>query len=139
MDRNDDIDTFVDEVYRRETNNEAGDGDMTLISMRNASDAKWVTTGQAAKLLGVSSVNTIKRWVAEGKLQAIKPGNRVMISYESIKDLLDAGDKELIRKQQLLKALDELDEAFGTELSGDELDSLSMRNYSTDNKLPWEK
>jgi excisionase family DNA binding protein len=49
-----------------------------------------MTTGEAAELLGVSSVNTIKRWAREGRLEGYQRGGRVMVSRASVERMLDA-------------------------------------------------
>lgn len=35
---------------------------------------EWITTGEAARLLGVRSINTVKRLIALGQLGATRPG-----------------------------------------------------------------
>jgi excisionase family DNA binding protein len=35
---------------------------------------EWISTGEAARLLGVRSINTVKRLIREGRLTAIRPG-----------------------------------------------------------------
>ncbi|QQK77285.1 hypothetical protein HUG15_18020 [Salicibibacter cibarius] len=37
-------------------------------SVEKIMQSDWMTTGEAKKILSVSSVNTVKRWVAESKL-----------------------------------------------------------------------
>lgn len=35
---------------------------------------EWITTGEAARMLGVRSINTVKRLIRDGRLTAIRPG-----------------------------------------------------------------
>lgn len=56
------------------------DGSITL---------ELMTTGEAAKLLGIRSVNTIKRWAADGILVGFRRGGRVLVSRESVERLRD--------------------------------------------------
>ena len=49
-----------------------------------------ITTGDAAELLGVRSINTIKRWVREGLLEGHQRGGRVMVTRASVQRLVDA-------------------------------------------------
>jgi hypothetical protein len=97
---------------------------------------EWVTTGQAKRILGVGSINTVKRWIAEGKLEARRFGDRgwIRISGESIKRLLEHGDKELAAIRSLVRGLDKT-ECLGGDLTDDDMDTLSERRFG---KLPWD-
>lgn len=53
----------------------------------DAAHPELFTTGQAAKALGVKSVNTVKNWVRRGTLTGFRRGSRTLISRESIADL----------------------------------------------------
>jgi excisionase family DNA binding protein len=49
-----------------------------------------ITTGEAAELLGVRSINTIKRWARDGLLEGYRRGGRMMVSRASIQRLVEA-------------------------------------------------
>jgi excisionase family DNA binding protein len=49
-----------------------------------------ITTGAAAELLGVRSINTIKRWVRDGLLKGYRRGGRVLVSRASAQRMADA-------------------------------------------------
>ena len=49
---------------------------------------EYVTTGQAARALGVS-LQTIKNWVAAGRLQAVRLGGRTLVHREALLGYLD--------------------------------------------------
>ncbi|MBI4213851.1 MAG: helix-turn-helix domain-containing protein [Chloroflexi bacterium] len=80
----------------------------------------WMTTGEAAAQLSIKSVSTVKRWVNDGILEGRKLGGRIMVSRDSVEELLakpTLGDQ---RKQKVqiefeadvergLRALEELD------------------------------
>lgn len=51
---------------------------------------EFVTTGEAAKLLGVRSVNTVKRMIREGRLSATQPGAHYRIRRDDV-DRIAAG------------------------------------------------
>jgi excisionase family DNA binding protein len=46
-----------------------------------------MTTGEAARELGVRSVFTIKRWAREGILEGFRRGGRILITRESVERL----------------------------------------------------
>jgi excisionase family DNA binding protein len=47
-----------------------------------------MTTGEAASLLGVRSVFTIKRWAREGILDGFRRGGRILVTRESVERVL---------------------------------------------------
>ena len=47
-----------------------------------------ITTTEAAQLLGVRSVNSIKRWVREGLLEGYRRGGRVLVSRNSVERMV---------------------------------------------------
>jgi excisionase family DNA binding protein len=51
---------------------------------------EFLTTGEAARLLGVRSVNTVKRMIREGRLSATQPGAHYRIRREDLEDLVAA-------------------------------------------------
>lgn len=48
-----------------------------------------MTTGEAAELLGVRSINTIKRWVRDGLLAGYRRGGRVLVTRSSMLKMKD--------------------------------------------------
>lgn len=48
----------------------------------------FITTGKAAEMLSIKSVSTIKRWVSDGIIEGYKFGGRVMVSRDSVEELL---------------------------------------------------
>ena len=70
---------------------------------------------EAIDRLGIGSVNTVKRWMMDGKLDGCIRGGRWFVSTQSVEDLLASGDSELQRYQaahvriQRLLAEDEID------------------------------
>jgi excisionase family DNA binding protein len=52
------------------------------------SPSPYLTTGQAARALGVS-LQTIKNWVAAGRLAGVRLGGRVLVPREALRQYLD--------------------------------------------------
>ena len=48
---------------------------------------EWITTGEAARMLGVRSINTVKRLVREGRLRAVRPGAHYRIDAAAVRNL----------------------------------------------------
>jgi excisionase family DNA binding protein len=74
-----------------------------------ASNATWtgdlLTPMEAAQALGVSSVNTIKRWAREGKLEGYHIGGRVLVTRRSVECFQQA--PALQRQQAFERDLEE--------------------------------
>jgi excisionase family DNA binding protein len=60
---------------------------LTLVE-RDGGPPDLLTTGQAARALGVSA-QTIKNWATTGKLRAVRLGGRVMVRREDLLDYLE--------------------------------------------------
>jgi len=45
---------------------------------------EWITTGEAARMLGVRSINTVKRLIRDGQLTAIKPGGHYRVLFADV-------------------------------------------------------
>lgn len=102
-------------------------------------DGIFVTTTQAAKLLGIGSINTIKSMVKHGEITgARKVGNRTMIPRREIKRLQETDlvrDLRAIASAMALGALpDEGNEH--ARMSREQMDILAAGRPGT---LPWEK
>jgi excisionase family DNA binding protein len=52
----------------------------------------WITLAEAAELFGASNVqvspSTLRKWVAGGKLQSIRPGHRIYVRRGQVRALL---------------------------------------------------
>jgi excisionase family DNA binding protein len=60
-------------------------------------DEAWITTGEAARMLGVRSVNTVKRMIRDGRLTAIRPGGHYRVARAGVEQLI-AGPRRDPRK-----------------------------------------
>ena len=70
-----------------------------------------MTTGEAARLLGIRSINTIKRWAIYGLLEGYRRGVRILVSRASVERLMDTptvADQKRFEADQD-KALDAFD------------------------------
>ena len=89
-----------------------------------------LTTGQAAKELGIRSVNTIKQWAHSGKLRGFRLGGRMFITAESVRAMKDSA---LLDRQRAFER--EIDEALAP--FGDDGDDLPT-TLTTAGRRPWE-
>ena len=101
-------------------------------------DDTLVTTTQAAKLLGIGSINTIKSMVKHGEITgARKVGNRTMIPLGEIKRLQNTDvvrDLRAIADAMTHGALPNEDE--DTRMSQEQMDILEAGRPG---RLPWKK
>ncbi len=111
---------------------------MSMAQRVVGSQKEWITTGEAANLLHVGSINTVKRWAREGKLHYRQPGGehgRMQIERASVEKLLHSTDSELLSIQRSERALDEID-GLGRNMTQEEMDALEAGRKG---KLPWQK
>lgn len=63
-----------------------------------------LTTGEAAEMLGIRSLNTIKKWAIDGLLDGCRRGGRIMITQASVERLLQ---KPLVSRERSHEAAEE--------------------------------
>lgn len=104
------------------------------LALRELAPQHLLTTTEAAELLGVRSVNTIKLWCRAGYLHGIQIGGRTMIPLSEVERIM-GGDQ--VHMAQTLDTLHEDIEDFGTEagLTDEQLQDLAA---SRPGKLPWQ-
>jgi excisionase family DNA binding protein len=112
----------VDALEQRVSRAEPADSEMPSTVM---------TTGEAARTLGIRSVNTIKRWAREGLLAGFQRGGRVMVSRESVEALLASPTLSEQREYE-----HRLAEAFDAIDPGDE--PLPPSGMAHVGRKPWE-
>jgi len=91
-----------------------------------------MTTGQAAQVLGVRSVNTIKRWAREGLLEGFRRGGRVLVSRRSVEHLI--GSPSVAEQRAFEHRLDEDLGGFGD----DKAPELPL-NATWRGRRPWDQ
>jgi excisionase family DNA binding protein len=96
-----------------------------------------ITTGDAAKLLGIRSINTVKRWVRDGTLQGYRRGGRILVSRESVQRLIDAPSvaRERDFEAKLAAAIEPFESAVGGQVASED-DPGSSTTW--DGRRPWE-
>jgi len=52
---------------------------------------EWITTGEAARMLGVRSINTVKRLIRTNRLTAIRPGGHYRVARRDVERLGSLG------------------------------------------------
>ena len=96
------------------------------------SPGELITTGEAARLLGIRSVNTIKRWAADGLLEGYRRGARILVTRASVEAMLNDSRLERYKARQ-----QELDEVLSMFDAGDE--PLPQSDVLWEGRKPWEK
>lgn len=78
-----------------------------------AAEPPLMTTGAAARELGINSVNTIKRWTSQGLLEGFRRGGRVLVSRSSVEKLKSSKSlsEQVAFECELAEALDPFDVA----------------------------
>lgn len=116
---------------------EAGDGAETVralkVALRDVDAGRLLTTTEAAQLLGVRSINTIKSWCRSGYIKGVKQGSRTLIPLSEVERIQDG---ERVRRIRVAERLHDESACLGgdEEMSQDELDALDAGRPGT---LPW--
>ncbi len=93
-----------------------------------------MTTGEAAKALGIRSVNTVKRWATQGLLTGYRRGGRIMVSSESVARLAARPEVAVEREKEMRVA-----EALAPFDAGNEETSDSSSAATWVGRKPWAK
>lgn len=114
----------------------AAELDASIAELRESSVATLppgglMTTGEAARRLGVRSVNTVKRWVADGLLDGFHLGGRILVASQSVECLI--ANSTVRRQAEWERGLDEALAAFD---AGEE--ELPPSDATSLGRKPWE-
>ncbi len=109
--------------------------DRIKAALREADQEEFLTTTEAARALGIRSVNTIKLWVKTGYLKGRKMGGRTLIPQSEVERL---EDDERVRAMRAIGRLHEESSDLGRDegMTPEELWNLSEGRPGT---LPWKK
>jgi hypothetical protein len=121
----------------------AKDGDLSRIvqtvdhALRTLDDSRPLTTSEAAELLGIRSVNTLKLLVRQSDVPYEMHGNRMMLPISALEQLQQSAALRGIRASE--KAHDAID-ALGTEQGVLGLTNQQLRHLATTRPghLPWQ-
>jgi excisionase family DNA binding protein len=103
--------------------------------LREADQDEYLTTAEAARALGIRSVNTVKAWVSTGYLAGKKAGGRTLIPRSEIERL------EADAPVQAMRAMDRLHDEIG-DLGSDEgltAEELLALESTRPGMLPWKR
>jgi len=109
--------------------------DRIRAALREAEQEDFLTTAEAARALGIRSVNTIKLWVKTGYLQGRKIGGRTHIPRTEIERL---ENDERVRAMRAVGRLHEESSDLGRD-EGMTPDELRMLNDGRPGTLPWQR
>jgi excisionase family DNA binding protein len=107
-----------------------------LATQIRTSPATWLdnllTPAEAAEALGVSSVNTVKRWAREGRLEGWQVGGRALISRRSVESFKQARE---VQRQQAFEQ--QLDAALAPITATPEEVAEQLADESPPGRTPW--
>ena len=127
------LDAVADELTRRGETDLAQKTREAVAALRSADAAPdLVTTGEAARLLGVRSINTVKAWVRDGLLEGAQVGGRMKVSRASIERMLESA--VLARERAWEREVEEVLDAFD---AGDL--PLPPSDVSSIGRAPWDR
>lgn len=96
---------------------------------------RLLTTREAADLLGIRSVNTLKTLLHTARVPTVKVGTHTRIARRTIEQLRQDHRTAALRRTD--EQWDKVDEAFGTEgMTQEEMDALSESRPGTP---PWQQ
>lgn len=93
-----------------------------------------LTTAEAAAVLGIRSINTVKRWVKTGYLQGVQRNGRTMIPVSEIARIRD--DDRVRELRAASKLHQEIVDFGGDGLTDDELRALTATRPG---RPPWRR
>lgn len=108
---------------------------MLKAALRDVDAGHLLTTTEAAQLLGVRSINTIKAWHRSGYLHGVAQGSRTLIPLSEVERIQDS---ERVRRIRAAERLHDQSADLGgdEELSAAEIDALETGRPGT---LPWKR
>lgn len=130
------LDAITAQLRAREQNDLADQlrqvTDVLRAAVRPVQEDVLITTTEAAQVLGVRSVNTIKRWVREGLLEGYRRGGRVLVSRSSVEQMAQDSvvGRQRAYEQGLAAALAPFD--IGDDVPAEELETMTQRG-----RAPW--
>ncbi len=104
-------------------------------ALREADQEEFLTTTEAARALGIRSVNTIKLWVKTGYLQGKKMGGRTLIPRSEVARL---ATDERVRVMRTVGLLHEESHDLGRD-GGMTANELARLNADRPGTLPWQQ
>lgn len=132
------IRTVRDDLERLRTYVQDGQTDEALATIEHALDAlepeRLLTTTEAARVLNIRSVNTLKLLLRREGIRVVRRGNRTMVPLAEIERLQTS---ELVRGIRASDRMHDAIESLGGSagLSDDELEELEAGRPG---RLPWE-
>lgn len=131
------IATLRDELRQVRAYIAGGEGDKALAALdrtlEDVESGRLCTTTEAAELLGIRSVNTVKALVRRAGLTYERHGNRMMIPLRELERLQGS---DLVRGIQASDRAHDAADALGGDLSAEQMEDLERARLGT---LPWER